>query len=39
MASLGLTLLLGSPEDFAAHIEAETKRWGVVIRRANIKFD
>jgi tripartite-type tricarboxylate transporter receptor subunit TctC len=33
----GLTLPLGSPTDFAKHIAAETKRWGKVIRRGNVK--
>ena len=35
----GLSFPLGSPEDFSTHIAAETKRWGDVIRRANIKMD
>jgi tripartite-type tricarboxylate transporter receptor subunit TctC len=35
----GLTLPLGTPEDFAAHVAAETKRWGEVIRRGNIKLE
>jgi tripartite-type tricarboxylate transporter receptor subunit TctC len=34
----GLTLPLGSPEDFASHIAAETARWGDVIRKGNIKM-
>jgi tripartite-type tricarboxylate transporter receptor subunit TctC len=34
-----LTLPLGSPEDFAAHIAAETQRWGDVIRTAGIKAE
>ena len=34
----GLTLPLGSPEDFAEHIAAETVRWGDVIRKGNIKM-
>jgi tripartite-type tricarboxylate transporter receptor subunit TctC len=32
----GLTLPLGSPEDFAKHIAAETVRWGKVIRKGNV---
>jgi tripartite-type tricarboxylate transporter receptor subunit TctC len=32
----GFTLPLGTPEAFAAHIAAESKRWGEVIRRGNI---
>lgn len=35
----GLTLPLGSPEDFGKHVEAETKRWGEVIRKGNIKIE
>ena len=35
----GLTLPLGSPEDFAAHVAAEYARWGEVIRRGNIKLE
>lgn len=33
-----LTLPLGSPEDFAKHIAAETVRWGDIIRKGNIKI-
>jgi tripartite-type tricarboxylate transporter receptor subunit TctC len=35
----GLTLPLGTPEEFGAHVAAETKRWGEVIRRGNIKLE
>jgi tripartite-type tricarboxylate transporter receptor subunit TctC len=35
----GLILPLGSPEDFARHIAAETIRWGNVIRKGNIKME
>ena len=35
----GLTLPLGSPEDFGRHVDEETKRWGEVIRRADIKLE
>jgi tripartite-type tricarboxylate transporter receptor subunit TctC len=35
----GVEFALGSPEDFGAHIAAETKRWGEVIRRAGIKLE
>ena len=35
----GLTLPLGPPEDFGRHVEAETKRWGEVIRKGNIKIE
>jgi tripartite-type tricarboxylate transporter receptor subunit TctC len=34
----GLTTLLGTPEETAAFVAAESKRWGDVIRRANIKL-
>jgi tripartite-type tricarboxylate transporter receptor subunit TctC len=39
LTAQGLTLPLGSPEDFSRHIAAETKRWGDVIRAANIKME
>jgi hypothetical protein len=32
-------LPLGTPEEFAALIAAEGKRWGEVIRRGNIKLE
>ncbi|MEA3105694.1 MAG: hypothetical protein QOI88_299, partial [Gammaproteobacteria bacterium] len=35
----GLTLPLGSPEDFARHIAAETVRWGNVIHKGNVKIE
>jgi tripartite-type tricarboxylate transporter receptor subunit TctC len=35
----GLTLPLGTPEEFGAHVVAETKRWGEVIRKGNIKIE
>jgi tripartite-type tricarboxylate transporter receptor subunit TctC len=35
----GGVLVLGSPEAFAAHIAAETKKFGDVIQRANIKIN
>ena len=34
----GMELPLGPPESLGAHVEAETKRWGEVIRRAGIKL-
>lgn len=36
---MGLTLPLGTPDDFGRHVEAETKRWGEVIRKGNIKME
>jgi tripartite-type tricarboxylate transporter receptor subunit TctC len=35
----GAQLMLGSPADFTAFVAAESKRWGDVIRKANIKID
>jgi tripartite-type tricarboxylate transporter receptor subunit TctC len=37
--SQGATLPLGTPEAFAAHITAEFKKWGPVIRQANIRIN
>ena len=34
----GMTLPLGSPENLGAHVEADSKRWSEVIRRAGIKL-
>jgi len=38
-ASLGGTVLPGSPEDFGKLIRDETEKWGKVIRAANIKVE
>lgn len=38
-ASLGGTVLPGSPDDFAKLIRDETDKWGKVIRAANIKME
>jgi tripartite-type tricarboxylate transporter receptor subunit TctC len=35
----GMTLPLGTPQEYAAYIAAETKRWGEMIRRANIRIE
>jgi tripartite-type tricarboxylate transporter receptor subunit TctC len=35
----GISLPLGSPEDFAKHIAAETVRWGEVIRKGSVKME
>lgn len=35
----GLRLPLGTPEDFAALIAADSQRWGDVIRRGGIKLE
>ena len=36
---LGEEPAIGSPEDFGRHVEAETKRWGEVVRKGNIKIE
>jgi tripartite-type tricarboxylate transporter receptor subunit TctC len=38
-AQQGLTTMLGSPEETAAFVAADSKRWGDVIRRANIRME
>lgn len=35
----GLRLPLGTPEEFAALIAADSKRWGDVIRQGGIKLE
>jgi tripartite-type tricarboxylate transporter receptor subunit TctC len=35
----GITLPLGTPEDYGAFIAAEYKRWGDIIRAVNIRLD
>ena len=37
--SQGATLPLGTPEALAAHVTAESQRWGRVIRTAGIKLE
>jgi len=37
--SQGMDLPLGTPEEYTAFITAETKRWGDIIRRGNIKVE
>src|SRR3954453_21509363 len=37
--SLGASLPLGSPDEFALHIAAERKKWGDVIHQANIRLE
>jgi tripartite-type tricarboxylate transporter receptor subunit TctC len=39
LVGMGLTVPLGTPEQFGAHVTAETKRWGEVIRKGNIKIE
>lgn len=38
-AQLGQVALGGTPEFFRAHIQAEAKKWGDVIRRAGVQLD
>jgi tripartite-type tricarboxylate transporter receptor subunit TctC len=35
----GMTLPLGTPEQFSAYVAAESKRWGDIIRKAGIKTE
>jgi len=37
LAAQGLVPITGTPEEFAAFIQAETKRWGKVVKDANIQ--
>lgn len=37
LAELSLTVIKGSPEEFGRFIAGETKKWGKVIKEANIK--
>ena len=37
LANLGLLGAGGSADDFAKFIDAENKRWGTVVKEANIK--
>ncbi len=39
LEDMGLTLPLGTPEDFGRHVTEETKRWGEVIKKGNIKLE
>jgi len=39
LVELGGTVLPGSPADFGMLIADETKKWGDVIRKANIKME
>jgi len=38
LAAQGLVPITGTPEEFAAFIQAETKRWGKVVKDANIQL-
>jgi tripartite-type tricarboxylate transporter receptor subunit TctC len=35
----GMILPLGTPEEFSAFVAAESRRWGDIIRKANIKME
>jgi len=39
LAQQGLTVVLGTPEETADFVVAESARWGEVIRRANIRIE
>ena len=39
MTDNGMDLLVGSPDEFRATIAADRKRWGEVIKSANIRAD
>ena len=39
LTAMGLTIPLGTPEEFGKHVSAETQRWGDVIRKGNIKME
>ena len=37
--SQGMTLPIGTPEEFSAYVSSEHKRWGEIIRKASIKVE
>ena len=37
--SQGMTLPLGAPEEFAAFIAAESRRWGEIVRKTGIRME
>jgi tripartite-type tricarboxylate transporter receptor subunit TctC len=39
LPELGLVIVSGTPEQFAAHIRKEAARWAEVVKRANVKVD
>ena len=39
VAQLGYLPIAGGPADYAANIQSEIKKWGEVVRTANIKAD
>ena len=38
-AKQGAAAMFGSPQDYAAFMQAESQRWGAIVRRNNIKID
>ena len=38
-AKQGAAVTFGSPQDYAAFMQTESQRWGVVVRKNNIKID
>jgi tripartite-type tricarboxylate transporter receptor subunit TctC len=38
LVAQGLVPITGTPEEFASFIQAETKRWGKVVKDANIQL-
>jgi tripartite-type tricarboxylate transporter receptor subunit TctC len=39
LTDLGHDLPLGTPEEFGAHVASESKRWGEIIKKANIRLN
>jgi tripartite-type tricarboxylate transporter receptor subunit TctC len=39
LASAGLEPVGNTPDEFAAMIKAETRKWGDIVRKANITVD
>jgi tripartite-type tricarboxylate transporter receptor subunit TctC len=39
LSSLGAEIVAGTPEEFAAYLQAEIAKWGKVARDANVKLD
>jgi tripartite-type tricarboxylate transporter receptor subunit TctC len=38
-AKQGATAMFGSPQDYAAFMQAESQRWGEIVRKNKIKID